>query len=64
MFRDATSQAMTTDAFCDACLLEKKCYADELWQHFFVNFAPCFWTPKRGLKNGPKNANMLCKKYT
>ena len=27
MFRDATSQAMTTDVFCDACLLEKNCHA-------------------------------------
>ena len=27
---------MTTHAFCDACLLEKNCYADELWQQKFL----------------------------
>ena len=26
----------STHAFCDACLLEKNCYADELWQQKFL----------------------------
>ena len=34
---------------------KKNCYADELWQQKNCKFCTMFWTPKWGLKNGPKN---------
>ena len=47
---------MTTDAFCDACLLEKKLLCRwKLWQQKKCKFCTMFWTPKWGLKNEPKN---------
>ena len=42
MFRAATSQAMTTHAFCDACLLEKIAMQMSFGSKNFANFAPCF----------------------
>ena len=45
---------MTTHAFCDSCLLEKNCYADELWQQTFLQILHHVWTPKRELKMDPK----------
>ena len=34
---------------------KKNCYADELWQQTFLQILHRVWTPKRELKNGPKN---------
>ena len=55
MFRAATSQAMTTHAFCDACLLEKIAMQMSFGSKNFCKFCTMFWTPKWRLKNGPKN---------
>ena len=38
---------MTTHAFCDACLLEKNCYADELWQQKNLQILHHVLDPKR-----------------
>ena len=50
MFRAATSQVMTTHAFCDACLLEKNCYADERWQQTFLQILHHVLDPKMGVE--------------
>ena len=41
---------MTTHAFCDACLLEKNCYADELWQQKFLQILHHVLDPKIGVE--------------
>ena len=39
--RDATSWAITTDAFCDACLLEKFAIGESFSSNKNANCAPC-----------------------
>ena len=41
---------MTTHAFCDACLLEKNCYADELWQQKNLQILHHVLDPKMGVE--------------
>ena len=46
---------MTTDAFWYACLFAGKNFAMQLWEQKLLQILHHFWTPKWGLKNGPKN---------